>query len=160
MVIDMFLKVEGVMGEFKDFNYIGWIDIIFFFWGVFQSGNMSVGGGGGVGKVNFNDLYVNVLIDKFIIVILKYCVSGKYLIKVELFVCKVGGQQVEYFCIILEDVLVMFVQYIGVDNGDIVGVIYVFQVVKVKQQYWEQIIFGGKGVESSVGWNIKENKEV
>ncbi|MCU3720356.1 type VI secretion system tube protein Hcp, partial [Enterobacter hormaechei subsp. steigerwaltii] len=44
-------------------------------------------------------------------------------------------------------------------NGDTVGVTYAFQAAKVKQQYWEQTTAGGKGAESSAGWNIKENKE-
>ena len=112
---------------------------------------MSVGGGGGAGKVNFNDLHVNALIDKSTTAILKHCASGKHLTKVELSVCKAGGQQVEYTRITLEDT--------GADNGDTVGVTYAFQAAKVKQQYWEQTTAGGKGAESSAGWNIKENKE-
>lgn len=64
--------------------------------GASQPGNMSVGGGGGAGKVNFNDLHVNALIDKSTTAILKHCASGKHLTKVELSVCKAGGQQVEY----------------------------------------------------------------
>lgn len=91
--------------------------------------------------------------------ILKHCASGKHLTKVELSVCKAGGQQVEYTRITLEDVLVTSVQYTGADNGDTVGVTYAFQAAKVKQQYWEQTTAGGKGAESSAGWNIKENKE-
>ncbi|MDU5502956.1 MAG: type VI secretion system tube protein Hcp [Enterobacter sp.] len=144
MAIDMFLKVEGVTGESKDSNHTGWTDITSFSWGASQPGNMSVGGGGGAGKVNFNDLHV---------------ASGKHLTKVELSVCKAGGQQVEYSRITLEDVLVTSVQYTGADNGDTVGVTYAFQAAKVKQQYWEQTTSGGKGAESSAGWNIKENKE-
>ena len=132
MAIDMFLKVEGVTGESKDSNHTGWTDITSFSWGASQPGNMSVGGGGGAGKV---------------------------LTKVELSVCKAGGQQVEYSRITLEDVLVTSVQYTGADNGDTVGVTYAFQAAKVKQQYWEQTTSGGKGAESSAGWNIKENKE-
>ncbi|HBB6715541.1 TPA: type VI secretion system tube protein Hcp, partial [Serratia marcescens] len=42
---------------------------------------------------------------------------------------------------------------------DTVGVTYSFQAAKVKQQYWEQSDKGGKGAESSAGWNIKENRE-
>ena len=159
MAIDMFLKVEGVTGESKDSNHTGWTDITSFSWGASQPGNMSVGGGGGAGKVNFNDLHVNALIDKFTTAILKHCSSGKHLTKVELSVCKAGGQQVEYARITLEDVLVTSVQYTGADNGDTVGVTYAFQAAKVKQQYWEQTSAGGKGAESSAGWNIKENKE-
>lgn len=159
MAIDMFLKVEGVTGESKDSNHTGWTDITSFSWGASQPGNMSVGGGGGAGKVNFNDLHVNALIDKSTTAILKHCASGKHLTKVELSVCKAGGQQVEYSRITLEDVLVTSVQYTGADNGDTVGVTYAFQAAKVKQQYWEQTTSGGKGAESSAGWNIKENKE-
>jgi len=113
----------------------------------------------GTGKVNFNDLHVNALIDKSTTAILKHCASGKHLSKVELSVCKAGGQQVEYARITLEDVLVTSLQYTGADNGDTVGVTYAFQASKVKQQYWEQTSAGGKGAESSAGWNIKENKE-
>ena len=159
MAIDMFLKVEGVTGESKDSNHTGWTDITSFSWGASQPGNMSVGGGGGAGKVNFNDLHVNALIDKSTTAVLKHCASGKHLTKVELSVCKAGGQQVEYTRITLEDVLVTSVQYTGADNGDTVGVTYAFQAAKVKQQYWEQTTAGGKGAESSAGWNIKENKE-
>ncbi|STB68441.1 Hcp family T6SS protein Cts1H [Citrobacter freundii] len=160
MAIDMFLKVEGVIGESKDSNHTGWTDITSFSWGASQPGNMSVGGGGGAGKVNFKDLQVNGLIDKSTTALLKHCSSGKHLNKVELSVCKAGGQQVEYARITLEEVLVTSVLYTGaVENGDTVGVSYAFQSAKIKQQYWEQTLAGGKGAESSAGWNIKENKE-
>ncbi|MBN7123568.1 Hcp family type VI secretion system effector [Erwinia billingiae] len=159
MAIDMFMKVDGVTGESKDSNHTGWTDITSFSWGASQPGNMSVGGGGGAGKVNFNDLHVNALIDKSATAILKYCASGKHFSKVELSVCKAGGTQVEYTRITLEDVLVTSVEYSGTNEGDLVGLAYSFQASKIKQQYWEQSSSGGKGAESSTGWNIKENKE-
>ncbi|MBP2198282.1 MULTISPECIES: Hcp family type VI secretion system effector [Pantoea] len=159
MAIDMFLKVDGVTGESKDSNHTGWTDITSFSWGATQPGNMAVGGGGGAGKVNFNDLSVNALIDKSTSAILKYCANGKHVTKVELSVCKAGGSQVEYARITLEDVLVSRLDYTGAANGDTLAVTYGFQAAKVKQQYWEQSSSGGKGAESSAGWNIKENKE-
>ncbi|WP_411751993.1 Hcp family type VI secretion system effector [Serratia sp. (in: enterobacteria)] len=159
MAIDMFLKVEGANGESKDSNHKGWTDIISFSWGASQPGNMGVGGGGGAGKVCFNDLHVNALVDKSTPALLKHCASGKHLGKIELSICKAGGGQVEYVKITLEDVLVTSVQYTGSDGEDTVGVNYAFQAAKVKQQYWEQSDKGGKGAESSAGWNIKENKE-
>ena len=159
MAIDMFLKVEGASGESKDSNHKGWTDITSFSWGASQPGNMGVGGGGGAGKVCFNDLHVNALIDKSTPALLKHCSSGKHLTKIELSVCKAGGTQVEYAKITLEDVLVTAVQYTGAGGEDTVGVTYSFQAAKVKQQYWEQTSAGGKGAESSAGWNIKENKE-
>ena len=159
MAIDMFMKVDGVTGESKDSNHTGWTDITSFSWGASQPGNMSVGGGGGAGKVNFNDLHVNALIDKSTTALLKNCASGKHLAKVELSICKAGGSQVEYARITLEDVLVTAVNYNVSDNGDTLGMTYSFQASKVKQQYWEQSASGGKGAESSAGWDIKGNKE-
>ncbi|MFD1804239.1 Hcp family type VI secretion system effector [Mixta tenebrionis] len=160
MAIDMFMKVDGVNGESQDSNHKGWTDINSFSWGAAQPGNMAVGGGGGAGKVNFKDLQVTALIDKSTTAILRHCSSGKHLTKVEVSVCKAGGQQVEYARITLEDVLVTNIEYTGADNGDTVGVNYTFQASRVKQQYWEQTASGGKGAESSAGWNIKENKEM
>jgi type VI secretion system secreted protein Hcp len=40
-----------------------------------------------------------------------------------------------------------------------VKVNYSFQAAKVKTQYWEQTNQGGKGAESQMGFNIKENRE-
>ncbi|MBW7984914.1 Hcp family type VI secretion system effector [Enterobacillus tribolii] len=159
MAIDMFMKVEGASGESQDANHKGWTDITSFTWGASQPGNMGVGGGGGSGKVNFNDLHVNALIDKSTPALLKHCASGKHLAKVEVSVCKAGGEQIEYARITLEEVLVTNVQYNGAQGEDTLGLTYSFQAAKVKQQYWEQTGKGGKGAESSAGWNIKENCE-
>jgi type VI secretion system secreted protein Hcp len=67
---------------------------------------------------------------------------------------------VEYTKITLEDVLVSSVQLSGELNSESVVVNYAFQAAKVKQQYWEQTEQGGKGAESLVAWDIKQNKEV
>ncbi len=78
MAIDMYLKVDGVTGESKDSNHTGWTDITSFSWGATQPGNMAVGGGGGAGKVAFNDLHISAKIDKSVTAILKNCASGKH----------------------------------------------------------------------------------
>jgi len=160
MATDMFMKIDGTVGESKDSNHKGWTDITSFSWGASQPGNMSVGGGGGVGKVNFNDLYINAVIDKATPAILKHCASGKHLDKVEVSICKAGGGQVEYARITLEDVLTTTVQFTGAGCDDTVSVCYAFQAAKVKQQYWEQTDKGGKGAEVAAGWHIKESKEM
>ncbi|WP_380180328.1 Hcp family type VI secretion system effector [Kalamiella sp. sgz302252] len=160
MAIDTYLKVDGVTGESKDSNHTGWIDINSFTWGASQPGNMAVGGGGGVGKVNFNDLIVKANIDKAFTALLKSCASGKHISKVEVSACKAGGSQIEYTRITLEDVLVTTVQFDEAVNNEALAVRYAFQASKVKQQYWEQSASGGKGAETSAGWDIKGNKEV
>lgn len=159
MSIDMFMRVDGASGESKDSNHVGWTDISSFTWGATQPGNMGVGGGGGAGKVAFNDLTVVAPIDKSTPALLKYCSSGKHLPTVELSVCKAGGSQIEYAKIILTEVLVTSIDYTGAKTGDVLGVTYTFQAAQVKQQYWEQTAQGSKGAEISAAWDIKQNRE-
>ncbi len=83
----MFMKVEGVNGESKDSNHKDWTNIESFDWGAEQPGSMTSGGGGGAGKVNFNDLTVVAAIDKAAPTILKNCATGQHLSKVEISVC-------------------------------------------------------------------------
>lgn len=160
MAIDMFLKVDGVTGESKDANHNNWIDVLSFNWGASQPGNMAVGGGGGAGKVNFHDLTVQSLVDKGTPAILKFCASGKHVTKVELSVCKAGGQQVEYARVVLEDVLVTRTEFTGVGHTDALLVNYHFQASKVNFHYWEQSSQGTKAAETKSGWDIKQNKEI
>ncbi len=56
MAIDIYLKVEGTTGESQDSKHKGWTDVLSFEWGLHNPCNMAVGGGGGAGKVSFNDL--------------------------------------------------------------------------------------------------------
>ncbi|MDR2153889.1 MAG: type VI secretion system tube protein Hcp, partial [Burkholderiaceae bacterium] len=150
---------EGANGESKDSNHKDWTDIKSFSWGATQPGSMSSGGGGGVGKASFKDLNVVALLDKAAPAILKNCISGKHLNKVEISICKAGGAQVEYTRVTLEEVMVTGVEYSADLQSDAIRAVYSFQAAKVKQQYWEQTDKGGKGPETQVGWNIKENKE-
>ena len=95
MALDMFMRIEGVSGESKDSNHKSWTDIQSFSWGAEQPGSMSSGGGGGAGKVNFDDLTVVAAIDKAAPTVLKNCSVGQHLGKIEISVCKAGGNQVE-----------------------------------------------------------------
>ncbi|WP_314419834.1 type VI secretion system tube protein Hcp [Pseudescherichia vulneris] len=160
MSTDLFLKIDGITGESQDSNHKGWINIDSFTWGASQPGNMSIGGGGGAGKVQYRDLSVLTHIDKATPAIMRYVSLGKHMNKVELSVCKAGGSQIEYCHITLEDVLITNVVFNGTTNRDLIGLSYQFQASKVKTQYWEQSASGGKGAETQSGWDIKGNKEV
>jgi type VI secretion system secreted protein Hcp len=159
MSVDMFMKVEGASGESKDSNHTGWTDIDSFTWGAIQPHSMAAGGGGGVGKVAFQDLNVVAKIDKCYPAVLKHCATGKHLGEVQLSLCKAGGSQIEYGKITLTDVLVTSVTVSGTSSGESTVVNYSFQAAKVKSQYWEQTNSGGKGAESQMGFDIKQNKE-
>lgn len=160
MSTDIYLKIAGITGESQDANHKGWITVDSFTWGASQTGNMSIGGGGGTGKVQYRNLSVQTSIDKATSAILRYISTGKHIDKLELSICKAGGSQIEYCRITLEDILITDVLFSGATPRDLVGVNYQFQAAKVKQQYWEQTSSGIRGAESSTGWNIKENREM
>jgi type VI secretion system secreted protein Hcp len=159
MAIALFLKVEGADGESANAKHKNWIDVESFHWGADQPSSMHVGGGGGAGKVSFQDLTCNANVDKSYPTMLVFCASGKHVSKVQIAGAKAGGDEVEYFKITLEDVLVTNVGVSGA-NGAQVSVNYSFQAAKVKSEYSVQTKDGGKGATSEFGWDIKENKKI
>ena len=122
------------------------------------AGTSRQGGGGGAGKVNFQDLKVTAAIDKAAPTILKHSAIGRHIPKLEISVCKAGGEQIEYSRITLDDVMVTGVEFDGSKNNEVLWVTYSFQAVKIKTQYWEQTERGGKGPETQMGYDIKQNK--
>jgi type VI secretion system secreted protein Hcp len=158
MTVDMYLKVDGVTGESADSNHAGWIDITNYHWEAVQSASMASGGGGGTGKVRFNDLRVMANLDKAASALIKFCASGKHIAEVKLSMCKAGGTQIEYSTIVLKDVIVTVADFNGDGGNEVVGVHYAFQAAKVEMHYWTQVKDGSKGPESQFGWDIKANQ--
>lgn len=160
MSTDIFLKVDGVIGESKDAQHQGWIQIESFNWGATQPSGMEAGSGGGSGKVRYRDLTVNAFIDKAVPNIMRYVSNGKHINSVQVSSCKAGGEQLEFFRITLKQVMVTDVIFNGASEHDLFSVTYCFRAAEVSTHYFEQISEGSRGAESSFGWNIKENREM
>lgn len=162
MVVDMFIKIGDVKGEFKDKIYVEEIDVLVWSWGMFQFGLMYMGGGGGVGKVNVQDLLFIKYIDKFMFNLMMVCFSGKYYLQVKLIICKVGGEnQVEYLIIILKEVLVFLVSIGGSGGEDCLIENVILNFVQVQVDYQLQKVDGVKdGGLVKYGWNICQNVQV
>jgi len=160
MSSNAFLKIDGISGESKDAAHKGWIDVESFDFGAIQPSNMASGGGGGAGKVKYDDLAIFTYVDKATPTLFKYASNGKHISKVELSIHKAGGDSIEYLRIVLEEVIITEARYNGTLSQSKVPVLYKFSAAQIKHQYWEQTDKGGKGSEVSAGWSIKENKEV
>jgi type VI secretion system secreted protein Hcp len=159
MAIALFMKVDGADGESANSKHKNWIDVESFHWGANQPSSMHVGGGGGAGKVSFHDLTAVANVDKSYPAMLVNCASGKHIPKVQVAGAEAGGNEVEYFKITLEDVLVTSVDVSGA-NGAQVTVNYSFQAAKVKSEYSVQSKDGSKGATSEFGWDVKQNVKV
>ena len=64
MASDYLLKVDGIKGESTDSKHKDEIEIESFSWGATQPGSFSTGGGGGAGKVSFQDIHFTQKYDK------------------------------------------------------------------------------------------------
>ena len=72
-----------------------------------QSGTFHMGGGGGSGKANFQDISVTKWIDKSSPDLMNYCATGDHFTDAKLIVRKAAGKKpIEYLTIDMKKVLV------------------------------------------------------
>jgi type VI secretion system secreted protein Hcp len=159
MAVDIFIKIGDIKGESMDKAHKDEIDVLNWSWGMSQSGNMHVGGGGGAGKVNIQDLSLTKYVDKASPNLMMLCASGKHIDKVKLTVRKAGGEsQVEYMVINLEEVLVTSLSTGGSGSDDRLTENVTLNFAQVMVDYQPQKADGTKdGGAIKFGWNIRSN---
>lgn len=126
MAVDMFLKLDGIDGESQDSVHSGWIEISSFSWGASNTSVSATGGGGGAGKVSFQDLHFEQLFDKSSAQLALYCAAGKHIPSAVLSVRKAGGStdasgktsNDDFLKIKMLDVLVSSFQVAGANGED------------------------------------------
>jgi type VI secretion system secreted protein Hcp len=104
--VDYFLKLDGIAGESVDAKHKGEIELASFSWGAQNSGSVGHGGGGGAGKVTFQDLHFVQRTQKSSSALLTFCATGKHIPSGLLTARKAGKAQIEFLKIKLTDVLV------------------------------------------------------
>lgn len=159
--VDYFLKIDGVDGESTDDKHKGEIQLESYSLGATNGGSFSSGGGGGSGKVAFQDFHFVKKVDKASAKLLVACATGEH-IKTATLVCrKAGKDQQEFLTIILSPILVSSFQ----DGGSAgTAVIPTEQVSlafgKIEFKYKEQKADGSLGGEIIGGWDVTTNKKV
>src|SRR6202047_1477667 len=113
-LFDAFLKLDGIKGESADAKHKGEIDIMSFSLEVAQTGTQASGGGGGAGKVHFQDIHFTKKVDASSPLLFLNCANGSHIKEANFVVRKAGGEQLEYMKIKLTDVLVSSVSPSGV----------------------------------------------
>lgn len=107
MASDYLLEIEGIKGESEDKKHGGCIEIDSFSWGCTNAGSMGRGGGGGTGKVQFQDIHFTKQTDKATPILVQAACTNKAVKKAVLYARKASqGGQVEYYKITLEDAIV------------------------------------------------------
>ena len=157
MAIDMFIKIDNIKGESQDDAHKGETDVLSWSFGASQSGSMHIGGGGGSGKVNVNDLSFVKWVDKGSTDLMLACCKGTHLKKAVLVCRKAGDTPLEYLTITMEDLLVSSYSTGGSGGEDKLTENVSLNFAKIKIDYIEQKQDGSAGEKPKMAWNIQSN---
>ena len=158
--VDMFLKLDGIKGESKDFKHKDEIHIESFSWGMINQGASGTAGGGGTGKVSVHDISITKVVDASSPVLMLHCCNGKHIKEGLITVRKAGENPVEYLKIKLTDIMVAGVQSAGHGQAVLTESLSL-NFAKFQVAYQEQGPDGkAAGSPLEMGWDIKANQKV
>lgn len=159
MALDMFLDIEGeITGESKDNVHKGEIDVLAWSWGMSNAGSFHVGGGGGSGKANFQDISVTKWLDLSSPILQLYCANGDHFTKAVLTIRKAGKKPLEYMIVTMDNVLVTSVSTGGSGGEDRLTENVTFNFEKVEVKYTSQKDTGEAGDVKEFKWDIGANE--
>ena len=160
MALDMFINMgANIKGESRDKvqGPKGDVDILAWSWGMSQSGTTHMGGGGGAGKANFQDLSFTKYVDSASSALMVALAKGSHIPEVKLLVRKAGEGQQKYIHITLKEVLVSSVSTGGSGGEDRLTESVTLNFAQVKFDYTPQDSKGTVAGDKTFAWNIAEN---
>jgi type VI secretion system secreted protein Hcp len=158
MAVDFFLKIDGIPGESADQKHKDEIDVLSWSWGAQQTGTMAYGGGGGAGKVQFQDFHFTQHMNKATPKLILACASGEHIKKAVMVARKAGKDQQEYMKITFTDLMVA--NYSTGGGGDTPIENLSLNFSKVEFEYKPQNEKGGLDAAITTGWDLKKNVKV
>ena len=157
MAVDMFIKIKGVAGESEDNDHKGENDVLAWSWGMSQSGTMHVGGGGGAGKANFQDLGITKWVDKGSVTLMQACAKGTHIESANLIVRKAGDKPLEYIKLDMKELIVSSISTGGSGGEDRLTENVSLNFREWKMTYTPQDDKGAGGGAVDFGFNIAKN---
>lgn len=160
MSVDMFLKIGDLKGESLDDKHKDSIDVLAWSWGASQSGTMHVGGGGGAGKANFQDVSVTKWVDKSSGDLMLNVANGKHFDKATLTVRKAGEKALEYIKLTMKEVLITSISTGGSGGEDRLTENISLNFAQYEFEYIPQKADGTGDAAMKYGWDIQANKKL
>ena len=155
--VDMFLKLNGISGESLDKTHAGEIDVLAWSWGASNSGTTHLGGGGGAGVVNVQDLSLTKYVDKSSPALLLRVMNGAHITDATLVVRKAGTTPVDVIKIVMTEVLVTSISMGGSGGEDRLTENVSLNFAKVEFTY-TYVDSNGKTIAvNPTRWSIAEN---
>ena len=157
MAVDMFLKLDDIKGESRDSKHKDEVDVLAWSWGLSQSGTTHMGGGGGAGKVNVQDLSLTKYVDKSTPNLIMATCNGKHYKEALLTVRKAGDKPLEYIKVTMKEVLISSVSTGGSGGEDRLTENVTLNFGWFKVEYTPQKSDGTGDAAIEAVWNIAEN---
>jgi type VI secretion system secreted protein Hcp len=160
MALDIFINMgPNIKGESADTTRgpEGDIDVLAWSWGMSQSGTTHMGGGGGAGKANFQDLSFTKYIDSSTNALMIALAKGTHIPEVSLLVRKAGEGQKRYIQITMKEVLVSSISTGGSGGEDRLTENVTLNFAEVKFSYAPQKGDASMEADKDFAWNIAGN---
>ncbi|MBX2823381.1 MAG: type VI secretion system tube protein Hcp [Gammaproteobacteria bacterium] len=152
-----YIKIDGIDGECADDKHEKWIDVLSWSWGMSQSANSHMGGGGGNSLASVQDMSLVKFVDKSTPQLMFASLKGKHIPKAEFHVVKAGGDdKLQYIVAKFEDLIISNVSTGGSREEDRLTEQVSLNFAKVEFEYTEQDAKGGAGAKPKVQWDIKK----
>lgn len=161
MAVDMFLVLQDISGETQDEVFAGEnaIDVLAWSWGATQQGTKHMGGGGGSGKANFQDISLTKYVDSSSTALLQYLTRGDHIPEGRLVVRKAGGEQHTYIEISLTNTIITSISTGGSGGEDRLTENITLNFAEFEYQYNEQMEDGTVEEGTPFAYNIATNTE-
>ena len=153
----IFMKLDDVVGESTVKGHENEIEILSWSFGMSNTGSLATGGGGGAGKVTFQDLSLTKFADKASPVLMLSTANGKHYRQAILTLERSGERPFVYYRVTMEDVIVTSFQTGGSasESRPTESVSFVF--AKVKVEYIPQKADGTADAPVVFTWNLATN---
>jgi type VI secretion system secreted protein Hcp len=156
---DIFLKLDGILGESADAKHKDQIEILSFSLGFVNQPTGGAGGGAGAGKVSCGDVVLTKSIDKASPSLIGAVMTGKHIKSGVLTFAAAGGKATQdYYTLSLTDLLVTSIQQSDSVGGPKVTEQVAISAAKFKFEYKAQKADGSLGPSQVFTFDCKANK--
>ena len=159
MAMDQFMELKLIEGESDDKVYgpKKAIDVLAWSWGMSQSGSFHVGGGGGAGKANFQDLSFTKYVDNSSPTLMQMLATGDHIEDGTLTVRKAGKTPLEYIKVNMKKIMVTSISTGGSGGEDKLTENVTLNFAEVEFDYTNQLPTGGAGKMIPFKFDIAKN---
>ena len=154
--VDIFLKLQGIPGSSRDARHKDEIEVNSIQYGLNNTGTQSFGGGGGAGKVQFQDISFTKKVDKSSPALMTSCLNGARIPQAVIALRKAGSNPVDFYKVTLSDVLVS--GYSIGSGGEAPMESISLNFAKVDWEYLVQSPDGSLKPGAKGGWDVRASK--